>query len=94
MEELNAEKPMEGWNFLIYLLDSLKDYLFIKRGKGREGEKRPCVVVWLSPTRPLLGTWPAPQAGAQLGNQAGDRLGRRPALNPLSHTSQGCLLDS
>ena len=38
---------------------------------------------------PLLGTWPATQARALSGNQTRDPLVRRPALNPLSHTSQG-----
>ena len=34
-------------------------------------------------------TWPATQACALTGNQTGDPLVRRPALSPLSHTSQG-----
>ena len=42
---------------------------------------------------PLLGTWPATQACALMGNQTGDPLVRRPALNPLSHTSQGSTID-
>ena len=37
----------------------------------------------------LLGTWPATQACALTGNQTGDPLLHSPALNPLSHTSQG-----
>ena len=37
---------------------------------------------------PLLGTWPAKQAHAQTGNQTGDPLVCRLALNPLSHASQ------
>ena len=39
--------------------------------------------------RPLLGTWPATQARALTGNGTSDPLFFRPALNPLSHTSQG-----
>ena len=35
------------------------------------------------------GTWPTTQACALTGNQTGDLLVCRPALNPLSHTSQG-----
>ena len=37
----------------------------------------------------LLGTWPAAQACALTGNQPGDPLVRRLALNPLSRTSHG-----
>ena len=35
---------------------------------------------------PLLGTWPTTEACALTGNQTGDSLVHRPALNPLSHT--------
>ena len=38
---------------------------------------------------PLPGAWLATQACALSGNQTGDPLVRRPALSPLSHTSQG-----
>ena len=40
---------------------------------------------------PLLGPLPATQACALTGNQTDDPLVHRPALNPLSYTSQGCL---
>ena len=36
-----------------------------------------------------LGTWPTSQVCALTGNRISDLLVRRPALNPLSHTSQG-----
>ena len=39
--------------------------------------------------RPLLGTWPAIQACALTGNRTSEPLVGRPALNPLSHTTQG-----
>ena len=39
---------------------------------------------------PNLGTWPTTQAHALTRNRTSDLLVRRPALNPLSHTSQGC----
>ena len=39
--------------------------------------------------RPLLEPWTATQPCALTGNRTGDPLVRRPALNPLSHTSQG-----
>ena len=43
----------------------------------------------LSLMRPQMGTWPETQACALTGNQTGDLLVHRLALNPLSHTSQG-----
>ena len=47
---------------------------------------------YLPLTNPLLGTWPTTQACALTGNQTGgDLLVLRLMLNPLSHTSQGCL---
>ena len=55
-------------------------YLFL----GREGEKHQCVV--LSRTPP---TGDLDQACALAGNQTNDCLVHRPALYPLSHTSQG-----
>ena len=50
--------------------------------------------MWLPLACSRLGTWPATQACALTGNQTGDLLVRRPALNPLSHTSQGSVLIS
>ena len=47
------------------------------------------ITVWLPLEHPLLGTWPATQACALTENRAGDPLVCRPALNPLSRTSQG-----
>ena len=64
-------------------------YLFLERGEGREEERERNINVWLPLVRPLLGTWPATQACALTGNGTSDRLVPRPALNPLSHTSQG-----
>ena len=52
---------------------------------GREGEKHQCVVASHAPP---TGTWPATQACALTGNPTGDPLVCRPALSPLSHTSQ------
>ena len=43
----------------------------------------------LPPLCPTLGTWPTTQACAPTGNQIHDPLVCRPAINPLSHTSQG-----
>ena len=44
---------------------------------------------WLPLACPELGTWPATQAYALIGNQTSDLLVHRPMLNLLSHTSQG-----
>ena len=64
-------------------------YLFLERGEGREKEKERNINVWLPPSCPQLGIWPATQACALTGNQTGNSLVHRPALNPLRHTSQG-----
>ena len=44
---------------------------------------------WLPLKHPQLGTWLAPQACAVIGNLTSNLSIQRPALNPLSHTSQG-----
>ena len=49
--------------------------------------------MWLPLKRPLLGTWPTAQACALTSNQTSDPLVCRPALNPLSHTSQGTIVN-
>ena len=68
-----------------------KIYLFIFRQReGREKERERNINVWLPLPHPLLGAWPATQACALTGNRTSHPLVRRPALNPLSHTSQGC----
>ena len=64
-------------------------YLFLERGEGREKERERIINVWLPLARPLLGAWPATQACALTVNRTSHPLVRRPALNPLSHTSQG-----
>ena len=64
----------------------LKIYFLESR---REQERERNINVWLLLTRPLLGTWPATQACALTGNWTGHPVVLRPALNPLSHTSQG-----
>ena len=65
--------------------------LFLFRGEGREkeGEKHPCVVA--SHAYPT-GTRPAAQQCVLTGNQTGNPLLCRLALNPLSHSSQGGFL--
>ena len=55
-------------------------------------EKERNINVWLPLVCLQLGTWPETQACALTGNLSGDSLLCSPALNPLSHTSQGCSL--
>ena len=64
-------------------------FIYLERGKGREKERERNINMWLPLSCLLLGTWPATQACALTGNQTGDPLVCRPALNPLSQTSQG-----
>ena len=49
-------------------------------------------ISWLPLTCPQLGTWPATQACALTGNRTSDLSVCRLALNPLSHTSQGWIV--
>ena len=68
-------------------------YLFIFReGEGREKEKERNISLWLPLTHPQLGTRTITQVCALTGNQTGDPLVHRPALNPLSHTRQRFIL--
>ena len=52
----------------------------------REGEKHQCVIASHSPP---TGDLPETQACALTGNPTSNPLVRRPALNPLNHSSQG-----
>ena len=82
-----GQEPEFLWGFFF-----LRFHLFIYRQKGREGqekEKEGNIDVWLPLARPPLGTWPTTQARALTGNRTSDPLVRRPALNPLSHTTRG-----
>ena len=75
------------FSFLKIVLDFI--YLFLERGVGREKEREININVWLPLAYSKLGTWPATWACALAGNPTGDISVCRPALNPLSHTSQG-----
>ena len=55
----------------------------------REKERERNINVWLRLTCLQPGTWPTARAYALTGNQTSDPLVQRPALSPLSHTSQG-----
>ena len=77
--------------YLLILFYFLKDFMYFSKGREgeRQREKHQCVV---ASHTPLLGTWPATQAQALAGNWTSNPLVHRPALNPLSHTSQGYVL--
>ena len=75
--------------FILFFLKIL--FLFLDRGAEREKERERNINMLLPLVCPLLGTWPATQACALTGNPTGDPLVHRPALNPLSHPSQGLL---
>ena len=73
-------------------------YLFLERGKG--GRKRGTEISMCEryiDQLPLMrlqpGTWPVIQACALTSNWTGNLLVQRPALNPLSYTSQGRFVD-
>ena len=72
-------------------------HLFLERGKGGRKRGREISVceryIGQLPLACLqLGTWPTTKAHALTGNQTNDLLVHRPALNPLSHSSQGSSL--
>ena len=80
---------LHGISFSIPFIYLFKDYLFLERGEEREKAGEWNINVWLSLTCPLLGTWLATQACALTGNWTSNTLVHRPAVNPLSYTSQG-----
>ena len=81
--------PSPFYFFKFYFKDFI--YLLLERGQGREKERKRSIGVWLPLTGPLLGSWPATQACALIGNQSGNISVCRPVLSPLAHTSQGWL---
>ena len=60
-------------------------------GERREKERERNINVWLPLAHPLLGTWLTTQACAVTGSQTSNPLSHRPALDPLSHTSQASI---
>ena len=78
---------IEG-NFLFFFLKDFS-YLFFDRGEWREKERGRNTNVWLPLMCPQLGTWLTTQAWSLTGNRTFNPSVRRPALSPLSHTSQG-----
>ena len=77
----------------IFLLIFKRFYSFIFRQRGRKGERKERnISVCLPLEHPRLGTWPSNQAYALTGNQTGNSLVLRPALNELSYTSQNSVV--
>ena len=73
---------------LFYLFNFFKIFFFIFRKRGKEEERERNINVWLPLACLLMGPWPETQACALIGNRPGDPLFHRPAIIPLSHTSQ------
>ena len=74
------------YNYVHYFL---RCHLFLDREEGRDKERVRNINVWLPSVSPQLGTWLTTQTCALTGNRTRDPLVHRPALNPLSHTSEG-----
>ena len=78
------------------MLSFFKDFIYLFLEEGKDEEREALMMCerntdQLSFAHPQLGTWPTTQACALTRNQTSDLLVHRPALNPLSHTSQGNL---
>ena len=85
---LQLKQPMlPSLSFFLSFLFSI--YLFLEGGEGKEKEGERNVSVWLPLAHSILGTWPATHACALTGNRTSDLLVCSPALNLLSHPSQG-----
>ena len=63
-------------------------YLFLERWERREKERERNIDVWLPLSSLMSPTGDLAQVCALTGNQTGNPLVPRPALNLLSHTSQ------
>ena len=74
---------------IIFLKKKHFIYLFLETEEGKEKEREETSLCGCLSCAPLLGTWPKTQACALIGNWTRDPLVHKPALNPLSHTSQG-----
>ena len=76
------------YNF--HCLSFLKKTLFISRERGREGEREGNIHMCHLSSAPYWGPDLQPRhVPRPTGNQTGNPLVHRPALHPLSHTSQG-----
>ena len=78
----------QAQGFLLFLNLFFKHFIHFQR-QGKGGRKRERNTNWLPLAHSQLMTWPTMRAHAQTGNRTDDLLILRPALYPLSHTSQG-----
>ena len=77
-------------SLLYFTLIFKKDFIYFEReDKGGRKRGRETAICGCLSHAPHWGTWPTTQACALTGNGTSDPFVRRPALNPLSHTSQG-----
>ena len=80
-----------GEEFLFFFLRFI--YLFLERGEGRQRGREILTckryINWLPLAQPQLGTWHTTPVCILTGNWTRDLSVCRPALTPLSHTSQG-----
>ena len=77
-------------NIAIYFLISFfKDFIYLREGEGGRRKRERNIKVQLPLACPVLGPWPATQACTLTENWTGNPLVHWPALDPLSHTSQG-----
>ena len=74
------------WSSMNISVNCFYYLFFLEREEGREKERERNSNVWLLLKLPGLQTKPTTQACALTGNQTGDPLVHRGALNPLSHT--------
>ena len=86
-----ADSRTVGYKCLLFFSKDFI-YLFLERGEGKVNKRERNINVWLRLAHPLQETWPAIQACALTGNRTSNLLVHRPTLNPLSYTSQDCLL--
>ena len=86
---ITAENSLMPLFIFLSILKKDFIYLFLDRREGREKGKERNINVWLHLVCSLLGTQPTTQACALTRNRTGDPFLCRPALNPLSHSSQG-----
>ena len=75
--------------FFFFFFKILFVCLFVCSEMGKGGRNRGGETDQLPLTSPPVRTWPTTQACALTRNQTGEFSVHRPALNPLSHTSQG-----
>ena len=85
---LNIPLSILTYQFVLLFFFKILFIYFQREEKGERKRERN-ISVGLSLMHPLLGSWPGTQTCALTGNRTCDPLVCRPALNTLSHPSQG-----